>query len=300
MCRRCSRTENKPCNSRIGCFDSTAVTNPGRSKPGPQSEIQDYRLKVPIFYYHSVGNQGPETLPAPVFRRHLELIRQEGFKPITFSELLALDSEEAGRYVVLSFDDGLLDNFENAAPVLDEFGYKATFFVIPGFDDIIRWVNPKTRAWSESRADGFSLPFPSMKKHHRRQLFESGMEIGCHTMNHPKLNKIPDHRLASEILDSKALLEDQLGAEITSFCYPKGRYNEKIIDRVKAAGYSGACTTIPAYYGIDTPRFECGRFLVEGPGLFRKILDWASPSSTWTGPLCELLRPPLRLKNAYF
>jgi peptidoglycan/xylan/chitin deacetylase (PgdA/CDA1 family) len=271
-----------------------------RSDSSLQSRNPDSMLKVPIFYYHSIGNQGPETFPIVQFRQHLDLLRQQRFKPITFSELLALDPDDANRYVVLSFDDGLLDNFENAAPILNEFGYKATFFVIPGFDDRIRWVNPKTRAWSETKAAGFSIPFPSMNKHHRRQLLESGMEIGCHSMTHPKLNQIPEHRLELEISDSKALLEDQLGAQIKTFCYPKGRYNNKILDKVRIAGYSGACTTMPAYYGIDTPKFECGRFLVENHKLFLKILDWAAPTCTWTDPLCAMLRPPLKLKNTCF
>lgn len=256
-------------------------------------------LKVPIFYYHSIGNQGPETLGVREFRQHLELIRHHGFKPITFSSLLSLDSNASGRLVVLSFDDGLLDNFENAAPILHEFGYQATFFVIPGFDELVRWVNPKTRAWRESEAPGFNIPFPSMKKHHRRQLLESGMEIGCHTMNHPKLNKIPEHRLSLEISDSKALLEDQLGSAISTFCYPKGRYNSKILARVRNAGYSGACTTMPGYYGRATPKFECGRFLVEDPRLFYKLLGWSSPLSNWTNPLCDMLSLPLKLKNKY-
>lgn len=257
-------------------------------------------LKVPIFYYHSVGNQGPETLPARKFRIHLELIREQGFKAITFSELLSLRLDDTGRYVVLSFDDGLLDNFEHAAPILDEFGYKATFFIIPGFDDMIRWVNPKTRAWSDFKTSGFTIPFPSMKKHHRQQLLESGMEIGCHTMSHPKLNEISDDQLGIEISDSKALLEDQLGSKITTFCYPKGRYNNPVLDRVRSAGYRGACTTMPGYYDHRTANLECGRFLVEDHRLFRNILYWASPSHRWTGPLCKLLRFPLKIKNTYF
>ncbi|MGH8476098.1 MAG: polysaccharide deacetylase family protein [Methylococcales bacterium] len=256
-------------------------------------------LKVPIFYYHSIGNQGPETLSIADFRAHLELIRDHGFKPITFSKLLGLDAHDPNRYAVLTFDDGLLDNFENAAPILSDFGYPATFFVIPGFDRVVRWVNSRTRAWSEAKLPGFSIPFPSMQKHHRRQLVESGMEIGCHSMNHPSLNEIPEHRLDSEISDSKALLEDQLGVPITSFCYPRGRYNKKVLAKVQQAGYRGACTTMPGYYGKATKKFECGRFLVENPRLFLKILHWASPSSPWTEPLCELLRIPLKLKNTY-
>ena len=256
-------------------------------------------LKVPIFYYHSIGNEGPETLALRDFRDHLELIRQHGFKPITFTALLSLQPEETERFVVLSFDDGLLDNFENAMPVLDEFGYKATFFVIPGFDNVVRWVNPKTRSWTESKSEGYTIPFPSMQKHHRRQLLACGMEIGCHTMTHPKLNTILPDRLDFEISNSKCLLEDQLGAPVTTFCYPKGRYNAKILEKLSKADYLGACTTMPGYYGPNTPKFECGRFLIENPGLFRKILAWASPSCKWTGPLCDLLGYPLKFKNTY-
>ena len=258
------------------------------------------RLKVPIFYYHSIGNQGPETLPSREFRLHLELIRDRGFTPVTFSELLTLPLDAEGDYVVLSFDDGLLDNYENAAPMLDEFGYKATFFVIPGFDDVVRWVNPKTGQWSDSEKSGFTLPFPSMNRQHRRQLHEAGMEIGCHTMNHPKLNEIPLERLADEIRQPKSLLEDQLGSDVRTFCYPKGRYNKAVLEEVATAGYLGACTTMPAYYDWKTQKLECGRFLVEDHRLFGKILEWAAPDHPWTQPLCTALRVPLKLKNTLF
>lgn len=222
-----------------------------------------------------------------------------GFQPITFSQLLGIDKQDRKAYVVLTFDDGLLDNFENAVPILNEFGYPATFFVIPGFDSILRWVNPKTRAWSESKRPGFTIPFPSMQQHHRRELAESDMEIGCHTMNHPSLNKTPSDRLDMEIVASKALLEDQLGMKITSFCYPKGRYNRSVLEKVEQAGYRGACTTMPGYYSPSTPKFECGRFLVESPELFQKILRWAHPACQWTETFCALLRIPLKFKNVY-
>lgn len=266
----------------------------------PDPQALNPMLKVPIFYYHSIGNQGPETLSLARFRRHLELIRAKNFQPITFSRLLSLDFKDPGPYLVLSFDDGLLDNFENAAPLLQEFGFPATFFVIPGFDEVVRWVNPKTRAWSESKSEGFTIPFPSMQKHHRRQLHEAGMEIGCHTMHHRKLNEIPPTQYGHEIADSKALLEDQLGAEVSTFCYPKGRYNQKVLGWVQKSGYRGACTTMPAYYGQGTDRYECGRFLVENPKLFTRILRWASPECQWTGPFCRALGFPLKVKNTFF
>jgi peptidoglycan/xylan/chitin deacetylase (PgdA/CDA1 family) len=256
-------------------------------------------LKIPVFYYHSIGNIGPETLSADHFRQHLILLADAGFTTLTVSELMALDANDCGKYVALTFDDGLLDNYQNAAPILQEHGCKATFFVIPGFDDMTRWVNPKTRQWSDVAKPGFSIPFPSMQRAQRRELSDMGMEIGCHSMTHPKLNKIPTHSLHHEIMDSKTMLEDQLGTAVTSFCYPKGRYNSAVLKYVEQAGYQCALTTMPAYFGNNTPRYECGRFLIESPAMFSRILNWSSSKHHWSQLLCNAVNPILKLKNYY-
>lgn len=254
-------------------------------------------IKVPVFYYHSIGNRGPETLAVDRFRGHLELIKELGFHTITFSELRQTHCSDQKRHVVLTFDDGLLDNYDNALPLLQEYGAKATFFVIPGFDDIIRWVNPKTRQWSDERRAGFSIPFPGMQPHHRRELIRIGMEIGCHSMTHPNLNKIPRSALHYEIVDSKKQLEDELDVEISSFCYPKGRCNLHVKECVKQAGYTGACTTMPGFYRPDGKPLECGRFLIESCALFNKVLRWSSLAHHPSELAFDAIRPFLRIKN---
>lgn len=256
-------------------------------------------VRIPVFYYHSIGNKGPETLAISQFREHLELMKTLGFSSITFSDLAAGSYDASRRNAVLTFDDGLLDNFENAYPVLQEFGYKATFFIIAGFDKVVRWVNPKTRNWSDTERKGYSIPFPSMQKHHRDELLDYGMEIGSHSFSHRKLNKISANELKAEIFDSKAKLEDQHGREIASFCYPKGRFNRAVLDLVDRAGYRGACTTIPAYFGRNTSRLECGRFLIKTTGLFEKILRLAVTESTIFDKLLMTVTPALKIKNAY-
>ena len=256
-------------------------------------------LNVPVFYYHSIGNVGPETLSIDRFKQHLCLIKDAGYTAITVSELINLDNNDRGNYVALTFDDGLLDNYENALPALEEYGCKATFFVIPGFDEVTRWVNPETRQWSDTPKKGFSIAFPSMQKHHRRELYNLGMEIGSHSMTHPKLNKVPVSLLHREIIASKQMLEDQLGTAVTSFCYPKGRYNKTVLSYVQTAGYLSAFTTMPGYYRPATPQYECGRFLIESPAMFEKILKWSSSPCQWGQALCRLANPVLKLKNYY-
>ncbi len=234
-----------------------------------------------------------------VFKEHLGLIKGLGFTPITFSDCLNLSASPQEKHIVLSFDDGLLDNYENAVPILNDFGFKATFFVIPGFDNITRWVNPKTSRWSDYKKEGFTLPFPSMQKQHRMELLNLGMEIGSHTLSHPKLNKIPRKQLQTEISGSKHILEDQLGVEVSTFCYPKGRFDNDVLDSVAKAGYIGACTTIPGYYRIGSNKFECGRFLIENSSLFETMLKWSCSPNRCPGILMSAIRPFLRLKNIY-
>lgn len=256
-------------------------------------------LNVPVFYYHSIGNVGPETLSADQFSLHLKLLKDAGFATLTVSELVKLDVTDTGKYAVLTFDDGLLDNYEIAAPILEQFGCKATFFVIPGFDQITRWVNPDTSQWSDVSKQGFSIPYPSMQQHHRRELSDIGMEIGCHSMTHPKLNKIATSQLHKEISDSKHVLEDQLGKSVTSFCYPKGRYNKNVLKCVEHSGYQTAFTTMPSYYNLKSRPYECGRFLIESPRMFERVLQWSISQSHWSNALYRTINPVLKMKNQY-
>ena len=69
--------------------------------------------------------------------------------PITFSQLISGQYHTQRRNAVLTFDDGLIDNYDKAFPILKEFGFRATFFIIARFDKVTRWVNPKTSNWSD-------------------------------------------------------------------------------------------------------------------------------------------------------
>ncbi|MEI6057092.1 MAG: polysaccharide deacetylase family protein [Lentisphaerota bacterium] len=229
--------------------------------------------KIPIFYYHSIGGMPPESLAIDLFKQHLETLREKSFKTITFSDLLLNNYNQEEKNAVLTFDDGLLDNYENAVPLLVEFGFKATFFVVPGYDHVTRWVNPDNRKWSDQLKPGFTIPFKCMNTMHRRELIKIKMEIGCHSYTHSPLTKIEQEQYEHEIIDSKHLLEQELGYKINAFCYPKGRFNKSVIEMVKHVGYLGATTTIPGYFNPETNLYLCRRFLIENPYFFAAVLD---------------------------
>jgi peptidoglycan/xylan/chitin deacetylase (PgdA/CDA1 family) len=225
--------------------------------------------RAAIFYYHSVGGPPPQTLPLADFRRHLEAIRHHGYRAVTVSALVA--SPEAGR-VALAFDDGLLDNYTNVLPLLVEFGFQATFYVVPGYDGVTRFVHPDNGRWADEPRPGYTIPFENMRASHRRELVSLGMEVGSHSVSHRMLTHIPFADVRDEVRRSKRALEQELGVEIPSFCYPRGRFNQRVIDEVRAAGYRTACSTRPGYVRRHGNPFRLNRFLIEDPNFFEDVL----------------------------
>lgn len=244
----------------------------GKEQPSPRATglLVETAPVVPIYYYHSVGGKPPQTLATDLFRRHLEAISEHGFKTLTVSELLA--GAPTARSCVLTFDDGLMDNFTVVFPLLQEYGFRATFYVVPGYDQITRWVNPCNGDWADLALPGYTVPFESMGAAHRQELAAAGMEIGCHTWSHRKLTQLNRSEWRRELEGARAHLEEELGAPVTSFCYPNGRFNLELLKRVARAGFQGACSTLPGYYRRWSHRYVLPRFLVEDPGFFESVL----------------------------
>jgi peptidoglycan/xylan/chitin deacetylase (PgdA/CDA1 family) len=133
-------------------------------------------------------------------------------------------------FVSLTFDDGLRCQFEQAVPILDRYGFLATFFLVANTDS--------------THTDGF--PHPDWSKtdwsekdiHHFKSMIQRGYEIGAHSVHHryPFLDNDP--KLEAE--GSKQWIEDRLGVEIPSYCYPFYHVTEPIKNAVFNAGYRQA------------------------------------------------------------
>jgi len=89
-----------------------------------------------------------------------------------------------------------------------------------------------------------------------RGLLDAGFEIGAHTVTHHVLSRLNLRDLAREVVECKNVLEEILGEEVTSFAYPKGRYNTEVIAQVKAAGYHGARGVRLLSLSCTFPQFE--------------------------------------------
>jgi peptidoglycan/xylan/chitin deacetylase (PgdA/CDA1 family) len=141
--------------------------------------------------------------------------------------------------VALNFDDGFRDIGENALPVLEGLGFRATVFLPTGVIDgtsTFAWYHDEQPAllnWEEvCELDGGALSFEA------------------HTVTHPNLLLLDDDASRREITQSKLDLEARLGRPVDAFCYPAGLFGERERNFVDEAGYRVAVTCEP---GVNVP-----------------------------------------------
>jgi len=188
-----------------------------------------------ILMYHSIDDSHSAISVSPAkFRAQLRYLKETGYQVLSLAELVSLlraGRNLAPKTVVLTFDDGFVNNLTVALPILKDLGFKATIFVTTGHCG-------GSNVWGIS-----SNPrFPILTWSQVLQLSKEGVEIGAHTLSHPKLTRIPLAQAREEIANSKEILEEHLEQAVLSFAYPNGSYNQQIRDLVEEAGFAVACT----------------------------------------------------------
>jgi peptidoglycan/xylan/chitin deacetylase (PgdA/CDA1 family) len=97
---------------------------------------------------------------------------------------------------------------------------------------------------------------PVLRPEALTSLVARGFEIGAHTASHQLLPGLNDKKLLHEILTSKVVLEEWLGTEVPMFCYPRGRYDARVLDSVRQSQFRGARTTRMLAQTLRFKRFE--------------------------------------------
>lgn len=203
------------------------------------------------------------AIPPEKFKRQMHYLKYKGYSPVRLGELYEyLVNKNGGlplppKPVVITFDDGYSDNYENALPILKEFNFPATIFFVSG-------LVGKTNQWM--KAEGF----PERLLMGWREISELGknsITIASHTVNHQRLSYLNPEVAKNEIEDSKKFLEDKLGISINHFAYPYGDMNESIINMVRDSGYVTACSTRAGFNSRNVNLFELRRVEIYGTDL---------------------------------
>ncbi|BEU88305.1 polysaccharide deacetylase family protein [Selenomonas sp. TAMA-11512] len=216
-----------------------------------RNEEAELGPKIRILNYHKVDDMHISLSILPDdFERQIAWFANEGFHSISPDELYAALTEGAPlpeKSVLITFDDGYADNYENAYPILKKYGFKATIFVVAGFVG----EKPHYITWEQAR-----------------EMEANGISIESHTMTHRSMTELSDDQLKEELTASKAFIEAKLNKKVHYFAYPTGTYNLHIAELARAAGYRAAFTIkngntdlgsnlyaierIPIFHTVDT------------------------------------------------
>jgi len=215
------------------------------------------RNEAIVVAFHRVGDwPGPDGLTVNVrmFERFCTFFKKY-FNVVALGALV--DKLERGvelhRELVITFDDGYRDNFENAAPVLERLSLPATFFVVSG------WMETDVvPSWDEQRG----CRYPWMTWDQVRSLHRRGFEIGGHTRTHVDLGRASEHDAHEEIVGARRELEARLSAPVNLFSYPFGRPQNlasPIRDLVRAAGFRCCCSCFGGVVAAGSDPFHLSR-----------------------------------------
>lgn len=232
---------------------------------------------IKVLMYHRVLEQAPPEdtnwhyVLADEFRKQLKMMDKLGYTPITFYDYhLYLEDKLTlpKKPIIITFDDGYLDTYDIAMPILLEFNMSAVIFALGN-------RNLKRAVWEErDRQDRC----PLMTDEQLEIADSLGFEIGAHSMNHLDLTKTKDDELYAEIVKSKKEIENLLAKPVYTFAYPYGRINEKIRKMAVDAGYTFACGVYTGPYRFGDDLFDIRRLAINyNTGTVQYLLRLLTP-----------------------
>lgn len=230
------------------------------TRSGRWAALMYHELEVPG---RALAGEGPGyavyCITRDAFRAQMDALVDAGLRGASLGETHARGD---ARTVAITFDDGCETDWIEAAPVLRDRGFGATFFVIAGFLGRRGYLAPAQL----------------------RELAAAGFEIGSHSLTHRMLTTLEPRELADELAGSRARLEDAAGARVTHFSCPHGRWSPAVAAAAGRAGYATVSTSEVGLNGPRTPGTRLRRIAVQrgagaaevarlacGHGLWRRI-----------------------------
>src|SRR5438128_8690144 len=169
-------------------------------------------------------------------RHQLAHLQAGGYSGISVGQALAATLQHEP-VVAITFDDGCETDALIAAPLLAQFGFKATFYVIAGRVGLRGYLSPAQL----------------------RELSAADFEIGCHSMTHRYLDEVDDDQLRVELSEAKDRLEQITQSRVAHFSCPGGRWSRRLARTAAEAGYESVATSRVGTNAMTTSPFHLAR-----------------------------------------
>ncbi len=248
-----------------------AVEHQAQSGVAPQGAKQEVNTKASamVLCYHRFEDRPKDSLAIKPseFESQLQLLKENGFSVISMSDFLAWrrgTKDIPVKSCVISIDDGYRSGYEVAWPLLKKFGYPFTMFV---YTNYVR---------GQPRAGGQSISWEELA-----EMRDAGVDIESHTVSHldlrVKRGKTPaqfEQWVREELVNSKKMIESQLGISVKCLAYPYGGHNAEVRRIAMEVGYDLAFTVYGQRLTYHSPADQLGRYAIEGakPQIFQSAL----------------------------
>lgn len=204
--------------------------------------------QIPIITYHQISHTQPSEDPERMaispqrFAAQMGYLKQQGYQTLNLDQLIKTPPS-AKKQIVITFDDGFADNYQNAFPILQQHGFCATLFLVSSqIDHYSRWTKKpyKMLTWTQI---------------HEMQKYN--IHFQSHTQNHVNLAQIPNTQAITELRDSKQQIQEQLGQSVKHLAYPYGCYHADTLALVEQTGYKRAyASSMANNQALEQARFN--------------------------------------------
>lgn len=223
-------------------------------------------ILVPILLYHRIDASSTDSqyyVSPDKFEEQMKLLYDWGYTTITTELLVKAISEGADlppRPIILTFDDGHLNNYTTAYPIMKKYGFTGALYIVGKYMGTPEYMN----------VDQI------------KEMAKDGWEVGSHSMSHLDLTSLDYQQQQYEIVESQKFLEDKLDMPIQTFSYPFGINDPTIINLTYSAGYIAAMGTGYTYDQGEFNLFALQRRGVNGTrdlNAFASVLPWQGDSA---------------------
>ena len=235
-------------------------------KPDPSKSA------VVVLCYHRFEDRPKDSLALkPVdFELQLQSIQDNGFAVISMSDFLAWrrgEKQIPEKSCLITIDDGYRTGYEVAWPILKKFGYPFTMFI---YTNYIK---------GQPNAGGQSLTWRELE-----EMRDAGVDIQSHTVSHLDLRskkgrapEVYEQWVRDELVNSKRLLEQQLGISVKALAYPFGNHNAEVRRIAMDAGYEVAFSVYGQRLTYHNAPEQLGRYAIESskPQIFESAMRMA-------------------------
>lgn len=214
-------------------------------------------MTLPVLMYHQICSDTTKDVSEfivlqQVFRQQMLYLYEHGYVTPSLTDAFS-DEPVGGKPVVITFDDGYMNNYQFAFPILQEFGFRAHISLIG--DQSIR-----TNLWDREKG----IPQAElMRVEHIEEMAANGMEFGSHSHTHKSLPSLAQDELEEELAISKESVERIIGRPTEFIAYPYGDVDDRVKRAVRNAGYKFAFATHTGPLDFHADAYEIRRILVE-------------------------------------